>query len=75
MNYTKMYRKEKYRSSLGRFGRKVSDVYEIVCWEMRRSELPKALVLIVAFVLVASVQSLLAGILVFTLAYLLYKAL
>ena len=75
MNYTKMYRKEKYRNSLGRFGRKVYDMYGTIGWEAQKGDLPKVLVLIVAFTLIVAAQSLLVGILVFTLAYLLYKAL
>lgn len=74
MNYRE-YREKKHKSGLSKFGRKVYDMYGTVGWEVQKGALPKALVLIVAFILVASAQSFLAGILIFSLAYLLYKAL
>lgn len=74
IGYSK-YKRDKRINSLSVFTRKLYDTYRVVGWEAQRSSLPKVLVLLVAFTLIASTQSLFVGIPVFILAYLLYKAL
>lgn len=74
IGYSK-YKRDKRINSLSVFTRKLYDMYRVVGWEAQRSSLPKVLVLLVAFTLIASTQSLFVGIPVFILAYLLYKAL
>lgn len=74
IGYSK-YRSEKRKHSLSGMTKKVSDVYDVICYEMGQRELPKALVLIIALTLVASVQNLVIGLLVIGLAYIIYQKL